>query len=750
MSETYWVMGIRHHGPGSARSVRQTLEALQPDMILVEGPPDAAEALPLAGHPRMQPPIALLIYRPELPHQAVYYPFALFSPEWQAIQYGLSRHIPVRFMDLPQAHALALLEAPLSAPPAPGPDSPPSQTPPVRQDPLSWIAEAAGYSDSERWWEHMIEQRQDSTDLFKAILELMTHLREAAGPADLPAQPIEALREAYMRQTLRQAQQEGFSRIAVICGAWHAPALANLPSAAEDNRLLKGLPKVKVSATWVPWTYGRLTYWSGYGAGIESPGYYHYLWETPDRVTIQWMARVAHLLRAEDLDASTANVIEAVRLAEALASVRGHPLPGLPELNEAVKAVFCFGDEAPLQLIGEKLIVGEMLGEVPEETPLLPLLQDLQRQQKRLRLPPEAGQRMLDLDLRKVTDLERSHLLHRLNLLGIPWGRPERAKGKGTFHEKWQLQWQPELIVAAIEANVWGNTVLDAATAYSRHLAGQTEALPLLTNLVERVLLADLPDAIGPVMLRLENVAALTSDIPHLMAALPPLANVLRYGNVRQTDTSMVGHVVDGLVARVCIGLPAACAALNDDAAGAMFERLIEVHQAISMLQNEAHLAGWQAVLQHLADQPQLHGLLAGRCCRLLFDQHQMSAAEVGRRMGLALSTAVEPVQAAAWIEGFLRGSGLILLHHEGLWQALDDWIATLNEDIFVQLLPLLRRTFATFPPPERRQMGERVKRGAGTGPRNQAGVIEVATIRADKVLPLLKQLLGMNIEESS
>jgi hypothetical protein len=181
-----------------------------------------------------------------------------------------------------------------------------------------------------------------------------------------------------------------------------------------------------------------------------------------------------------------------------------------------------------------------------------------------------------------------------------------------------------------------------------------------------------------------------------------------------------------------------------------MFERLIEVHQAISMLQNEAHLAGWQAVLQHLADQPQLHGLLAGRCCRLLFDQHQMSAAEVGRRMGLALSTAVEPVQAAAWIEGFLWGSGLILLHHEGLWQALDDWIATLNEDIFVQLLPLLRRTFATFPPPERRQMGERVKRGAGTGPRNQAGVIEVATIRADKVLPLLKQLLGMNIEESS
>src|SRR5215211_6896544 len=103
------IFGIRHHGPGSARSLLRALEDLRPDAILVEGPPDAAEVLPLLAHPDMRPPVALLIYAPDAPRRAVYYPFALFSPEWQALHFGLANGIPVRFMDLPQAHQLAVV-----------------------------------------------------------------------------------------------------------------------------------------------------------------------------------------------------------------------------------------------------------------------------------------------------------------------------------------------------------------------------------------------------------------------------------------------------------------------------------------------------------------------------------------------------------------------------------------------------------------------------------------------------------------
>jgi hypothetical protein len=799
------VFGIRHHGPGSARSLRAALEALQPDIVLVEGPPDAQDALPLLIHPQMCPPVALLVYAPEQMQHAVYYPFASFSPEWQAIHHALSRQIPVRFMDLPQAHRMAQVppeNSPEDATAATTDEAPdPSAIEPqeqtnailpdgedesrqdaagaqaqdalleIRRDPLRWVALAAGCEDGETWWEQRVEHRRDSADLFQGILEMMIALREAADAEaavnDAALDPlgdrIEEQREASMRQTIRAAQREGFRRIAVVCGAWHAPALvtgdndektgqskSQEPKAkiAQDVETLRGLPKIKTVATWVPWTDERLTLRSGYGAGVSSPAWYQHLWDDPHNVVARWMTRAAVLLRAEDLPASPASVIEAVRLAETLACVRGLPLPGLPELWEAAQSIFCFGNELPMRLIGEKLVVGDRLGQVPDETPMLPIQQDLRREQKRLRLAPTAAHSDIDLDQRKPIDLDKSRLLHRLNLLGVPWGRlqgePYGGKAKGTFHERWRLQWQPEFEVRLIEANTWGNTIAAAAAGRVREQVAGLDSLPALTQLVQRALLADLPDCIALLMTRLQNLAAITSDVSYLMDALPPLASVLRYGNVRQTDTSMVGHVVDGLLARICIGLPAACAALNDDAADQMFPRLLAVDQSIGVLQREDHRAAWQAMLLRLTDQAGLHGLIAGRCCRLLLDQQVLPAEEVGVRLNLALSPVADPAQAAAWIDGLLRGSGALLLHDDALWHILDTWVATLQTDQFTQLLPLLRRTFATFEAPERRQIGQRAR---STGTRSlgtQHGEADFDLERAARVLPLLSRLLGI------
>jgi hypothetical protein len=261
------------------------------------------------------------------------------------------------------------------------------------------------------------------------------------------------------------------------------------------------------------------------------------------------------------------------------------------------------------------------------------------------------------------------------------------------------------------------------------------------------VVLADLPEAVRHVMAKLQSEAAVASDVSHLMAALPALANVLRYGNVRQADTGMIGHVVDGLVARICIGLPPATASLNDEAAGEMFDRLLATHDAVSLLQNEQHLRAWQGTLRQLADRDDLHGLIAGRAVRLLLDAGRLDGEEAARRVSLALSAANEPARAAAWVEGLLRGSGLLLLHGDAMWDVFDGWLASLPADTFTQVLPLLRRTFSTFEPPERRQMGERAKRGqarpaASVATGAAAGDIDVA--RAEAVLPLLSQILGL------
>src|SRR5260370_11731002 len=149
----------------------------------------------------------------------------------------------------------------------------------IRRDPIAWLAEAAGHGDAERFWEDVVEHR-GGEQAFTAIADAMAALRDAAepgggGPGHQGAGPAgqhEARREAQMRQAIRQAMRAGHERVAVVCGAWHAPALATLGPARADAALLKGLAKRKGTLTWVPWTYDRPSYPSCHGAGLGSPG----------------------------------------------------------------------------------------------------------------------------------------------------------------------------------------------------------------------------------------------------------------------------------------------------------------------------------------------------------------------------------------------------------------------------------------------------------------------------------------------
>lgn len=779
MSDAIHLFGIRHHGPGCARSLLQALQALQPDCLLIEGPPDAEAVLPFVLHEDLRPPVALLVHAEGDSRQAAFYPFAEFSPEWQALRYALAQGIETRFIDLPACHQFALEKAwdeeldhdggepaagesaagePASKEPAAGEQPTGEQAAELAgsdleltHDPLGWLGRAAGYADGEAWWNHMVEERCDGEQLFVAIAEAMQALREDVTVERSPRRARrEALREAHMRKCLRQALKDGFQRIAVVCGAWHVPALASLPAAKVDNDLLKGLPKVKVAATWAPWTYRNLSSASGYGAGVDAPAWYAHLWASPDPAqrAVAWLARAARLFRDEGLDCSSAHIIEATRLAESLAALRERPAAGLDELCEALQTTVCMGDAAPMRLIRDRLIVGDRLGSVPADVPAVPLQRDLEQQQKSLRMKPQAAQKTLDLDLREPGDLARSHLLHRLSLLGIRWGEPTRSgvSAKGTFHEVWALQWQPELAVAVIEASQWGSTVEDAAGACAVAGAQAAQSLAALSELVDNVLLAHLPHAVAPVTQALEDLASLATDVAQLLDAVPALTRIARYGNVRQTDSGMVRHVLDGLVTRAAIGLSAACASLDDDAAAAMRKRIGEADAAIRLLDDPARSQDWQQALARLALFGASHGLLCGQAARLLFDLGAEDVEATAGRMNLALSRSVEPAMAAAWLEGFLDQSALILTHDPRLWSMMDGWLAGLSDDHFERVVALLRRTFSTFSPAERRELGERARR-----PDN---VSAAATVEADwdperaaLALPLLGRLLGLNPE---
>ena len=521
-----------------------------------------------------------------------------------------------------------------------------------------------------------------------------------------------------MRRAIRAAVNDGYATVAVVCGAWHVPALdIAATTAATDNATLRGLRKVKVGVSWVPWTHRRLAAATGYGAGVRHPGWYDHVFRHPgpDGVT-RFFVDAAQLLRGAGMAASPDHLIAASRMAETLSVLRGRPRPGLDEVLDSADAVM-----GGLPLVRRRLVVGEAIGEVPAGAPQVPLARDLLARQRRVRLKPRSDVAVVELDLRTPNGLARSHLLHQLVALGVGWGALEEGRGtSGTFRETWRVAWEPELSVRLVELAGHGTTVEQAATNRLVERATNADGLLELAGALDLALLAHLPHAVEPIVVQLSARAANDPDVGQLMAALGPLAHAQRYGDVRATDVSALRTVFDGLVVRVLAGVVVACASLDDTAARVMVERLSGVQAALALGRPSGPAHGPRRGAGSASPTDARHGLVQGRATRLLHDAGDWDAVRVERRLGRALSSGTPPAIGAAFVEGFLAGSGTVLLHDADLRDLVDRWLSSLAPDAFTDVIPLLRRTFGAFEAAERRQLGRLL---AGESPRGAGGV---------------------------
>lgn len=553
-----------------------------------------------------------------------------------------------------------------------------------------------------------------------------------------------------MRRSIRAARRAGHDEIAVVCGAWHVPGLdldstfggPSVPTATVDTATLRGLQKQKVAVAWVPWTARRLTGRSGYGAGVTSPGWYRHVFDHPgEDGVVRFFVDAARLVREYGGAASPDELIAGTRLATSLAAMRGRPRPGLAEVLDAADAV-----TGGLDIVRRDLVVGHAIGAVPDAAPQVPLARDVAKLQKSARLPVTADARTVEVDLRSPIGRRKSHLLHRLVALGIGWGVEVEGRGSsGTFRETWELRWDPDLSVRLIERAGYGTTLEAAATARLVERAGAAAGIAELVGVVEQALFAELPGAVAPAVDRLARLAATDPDVGHLLDAMPSLASALRYGDVRGTDAEALGHVVDGVVVRILAGLAAAARSLDDEAAAVMTERLSAFQGALAVLDHRSRRNGLPAVLVELATRAG-HGLVRGRAVRLLHDSGTWSPEQVQRRLSQALSGGTPPAQGAAFVDGFLAGSGSVLVHDADLLGVLDDWVSALPSTAFDDVVALLRRTFGAFEPAERRQLGA-VLMGRGS---EQIGGFgdDVDPERSAAVLITVRHLLGLGVDD--
>ena len=744
------ILGIRHHGPGSAALLCKALDVLDPACVLVEGPPEGDGLIRYIADPDLKPPVAMLLHASDEASLASFMPFAEFSPEWQAIHWALKRERSVRFIDWPAAVSLALQKA--------ARENPGSVPPHPRADALDLLASAAGFEDGETFWNGLIEQHatngQEAVSVFVSIETAMTEARAQEGLN--PQSPDELLRndqrEAFMRGNIRAAMKEVEGNIAIVTGAWHVSGLRQATKPADDRALIKDLPRLKVEATWVPWTDSRLSAFSGYGAGVISPGWYRHLWSLYTRKKVPsgeefasaWQSRTAFKLREEGYTAPTASAIEATRLALGLAALRDLPMPGIAEMREASLAAMCDGNPVPLAMLERKLYIGECVGEIGERVPQNPLARDLADWQRKTRLKPQDLELEIKVDLRSEAGMLKSTLLHRLNLINVPWGKLLDAQaGRGTFREVWVIEWQPWYSVSLAEALVYGVTIEQAAANATLKKAGETTSITELAGLIQHALVSDLPETAASCIAQLQAVAVNSSDITDLMKAVSPLVRVLRYGTARRLPEDALRSLILSISVEINAGVRMGSRGLDEETAAACITAMEAYDEALRLLGDDALTSSWREELGKIVDDDQVTSSIGGLSLRRLHDvrawELERVAAEFARHTGSR-----QPKESGAFLEGFLRGGSEVLLQDEPLLQLLDAWLCELSETDFTDSLPLLRRSMSSFDTVARRRVLEKIQRGRQQGTSAASQLAPESNPAFEAALPLLYKILGL------
>jgi len=419
-------------------------------------------------------------------------------------------------------------------------------------------------------------------------------------------------------------------------------------------------------------------------------------------------------------------------------------MPGIAEMREASLAAMCEGNPVPLAMLESKLYIGERVGEIGERVPQNPLARDLTAWQRKTRLKPQDLELEIKLDLRSEAGLLKSTLLHRLNLIRVPWGRLVDAQaGRGTFREVWVIKWEPEYSVSLAQALVYGVTIEQAAASATLKRAQETTSITELAGLIQSALVADLPETAASCIQQLQAVAVSSSDVTDLMKAVSPLVRVLRYGSARRLPEDALRSLILSISVEINAGVRIGSRLLDEDTSAARISAMEAYDEALRLFNDEALTASWRSELGKIISDDRVTPSIAGLSLRRLHDvrswEPEKVAAEFARHTGSR-----QPEESGAFLEGFLRGGSEVLLQDEPLLQLLDEWLCELSETDFTESLPLLRRSMSNFDTVARRRVLEKVQQGRQESTSAGSQTLADSNPAFEAALPLLYKILGL------
>ena len=726
--------GVRHLSPAAAFQLRKALDQAEPELVLVEGPSDLNSQMEWLCHPGTRFPAAILAYTRQPPVRTVLWPFAVYSPEIQAILWANEHGVECRFMDLPSSVFLALRPWPAPVREEDGEAEEAPTTESVYQ-----LLETVTGEDHDTFWERNFEQLGDGEDFRTVNNTFGRQLRAAAGESRRD-QAETVVREAYMKRAIAQAIASGISpeKIFCVCGSFHVAGLEeNAPMTDEEER---SLPRADSRATLMPYSYYRLSSRSGYGAGNRAPAYFELLWDALNGGGIRetaylYLTRLAAAHRKAGNLVSSAEVIEAARLADTLAALRGSRYPTLSDLRDASVATMGRGSFSQLALAAADTEIGKTIGFLPEGVARTSVQEDFYRQLKELRLErfrTAEGQR-LDLDLREklnvkseaaaLGDLRRSFFLHRLRVLGISFASllPSRQEG-ASWGEYWELRWTAEVEIQVVESALLGDTIEGAAAFALKERSDESTTIAQAAAIFQDAFLCGMPAAAAHALAVLQGLNVDSAAIGQVADTAAHLSLVVRYGDLRRFDPAPVVPLIEQLYLRACLTLADAC--VCDAKAAPAVTQAMDRLNTLQLSHDFLEEGRWLDLLASLSDRDDLNTRCSGFAMAILLERGKADEELLAREVSRRLSPGVPAELGAGWFEGLAGKNRYALIARLSLWRHLDDYLSGLDEDAFRRALVFLRRAFADFSPGEKNDIAENLGEIWGVDPRQAAEVL--------------------------
>ncbi|MEY8388023.1 DUF5682 family protein [Oscillospiraceae bacterium 38-13] len=723
--------GVRHLSPAAAVQLRRTLDRVRPRLVLVEGPSDFSGEMKWLCHPETRFPAAMLAYTRQPPVRTILYPLAVYSPELQAIRWAHEHGVECRFMDLPSSVFLAL--------PAGGEEEDPLSTESVYQR-----LETLTGEDHDSFWERNFEQLEP--DRYQAAVNAFGRELRAASPFRTAETLV---REAYMKRVVRQAVESGIpeEEIFCVCGAFHVAGLEeNEPMTDAEEA---ALPRADALTTLMPYSYYRLSSRSGYGAGNRAPAYFELLWDAPGRpeeVPLRYLTRLAAAHRKAGNLVSSAEVIEAARLANVLAGMRGSRFPVLADLRDAAVATMGHGQFSQLALAAADTETGKTIGYLPAGVSRTSVQEDFYRQLRDLRLEKfrAAELQRLDLDLREklnvkseaaaLMDLRRSFFLHRLRVLGIHFAGllPSRQEG-ANWGEYWELRWTPEAEIEIVEAALLGDTIEDAAAAALGERGTESTSIAQAAAIFEDAFLCGMPAAASHALSVLQGLSVDAAAVTDVAETASRLSLAARYGDLRRFDPAPVIPLIQQLYLRACLTLPDAC--VCDAQAAPAITRAMDQLNALQLHHDFLDGDRWLSLLADISDRDDGNTRCSGFAMAILLERGQADEALLSREVSRRLSPGVPASLGAGWFEGLASRNRRALIVRLSLWRYLDSYLSGLDEAAFRRALVFLRRAFADFSPSEKNDIAENLGEIWGLNSQQAAEALMEDTTGAEQEL---------------